>query len=98
MGQVLAFNNVRKARGERLSLARTTCLDIEEQCSEEIRAKLSLLVAELSAVVANLEKNLQALNADIGSLPTSQSKLDLEDLRNEIVVEIYTARRILAEV
>jgi hypothetical protein len=66
--------------------------------TEEIRAKFSLWVAELSAVVADLERNLGALNAEIAFLPASHSKLDLEDLRAEILVEIYTARRFLNDI
>jgi hypothetical protein len=50
MGKVLSFNNVRKAReGTR------TCPDMAGQCSEELRAKLNPWVAELTAVIANLE-------------------------------------------
>jgi hypothetical protein len=93
MGKVLSFNHVRKARG-----GTRTCPEMAGQYSEEVRANLNLWVAELTAVIANLEKMLEALNAEIVFLPTSQSKLDLEDLRAEIVVQIYTSRRFLAKV
>jgi hypothetical protein len=93
MGKVLSFDNVRKAlRGTR------TCPEMAGQYSEEIRANLNLWVAELTAVIANLEKMLGALNAEIVFLPASQSKLDLEDLRAQIVLQIYSSRRFLAEV
>jgi hypothetical protein len=93
MGKILSFNKVRKAReGTR------TCPEMAGQYSEEIRANLNLWVAELTAVIANLEKMLGALNAEMVFLPASQSKLDLEDLRAKIVVQICTSRRFLAEV
>jgi hypothetical protein len=93
MGQILAFNNRRKTRG-----GTRTCPDPAEQISDEIRAKLNLWVAELTAVTAKLEKMLGALNAEIAFLPASQGKLDLEDLRAEIVVQIDRSRQFLAEV
>jgi hypothetical protein len=92
MGQVLAFNNSRKARG-----GTRTCPDIAGR-SSEIRAKFNHWVAELSSVIADLEKMLEALNAEIAFLPASQSKLDLEDLRAEILVQIYRSRRFLADI
>jgi len=98
MGQVLAFNNVRKVRGETLSPGGAACFDMEEKCSEEIRAKLSGWVAELSAAIAPLEMTLGALNARIALLPVSQSKIDLESHRSKIVIEIYKARRLLADI
>jgi hypothetical protein len=93
MGKVLSFNNVRKARG-----GARTYPEMAGQCSEEIPANLNLWVAELTTVIANLEKMLEALSAQMAFLPASQSKLDLEDLRVEILVQIYTSRRFLAEV
>ena len=75
-----------------------TCLNLEEQCSDEIRAKFDLWVVELTAVIAHLENLLGTLNARIEILPGSQGKLDLENLRAEIVIEIDTARRYLAEI
>jgi hypothetical protein len=93
MGKVLSFNNVRKARG-----GTRTGPDMAGQCPEEIRAKLNPWVAELTAVIANLEKMLGALNAEIAFLPASQGKVGLEDLRAEILVQIYASRRFLAEV
>ena len=98
MGQVLAFNSSRKTRGGALSSARTTCPDLEEQYAEEIRGKLDLWTAELSRVVASLEAFLKNLQAKIDALPDSQAKVDLTCLRTEIVLEIYIARRILADV
>jgi hypothetical protein len=93
MGKVLPFNNVRKARG-----GTRTCPDMAGQSCEEIRANLNLWVAELTAAIANLEKMLGALNAEIVLLPASQSKPDLEDLRAEIVLQICASRRFLTEV
>jgi exonuclease VII small subunit len=95
MGKVLPFNDVRKARGPVSSTG--TCSDRAGQCSEEIRAKLTLWVAELTAVITHLERVLGAFNARIDFLPAGQSKLDLENQRVEIVIEIGKARRLLAE-
>jgi hypothetical protein len=97
MGQVLSFNKSSKARGETLSSATTACLDIEEQ-RFEICAKYNVWIAELSSVVADLEKMLDALNDELVSIPESISKTDLEDLRAKILVEIYRAQRFLADV
>jgi hypothetical protein len=93
MGKVLSFNNVRKARA-----APSMYPGMAGQCSEEVRARLNRWVAELSLVIADLEKMLEALNAEIVFLPASQSKVDLEDLRAEIVLQISKSRRFLAEV
>jgi hypothetical protein len=96
MGEVLSFNSVRNARGQTLSSTRT-CRDMADECAEEIRVKLSVWVAELSAAISHLEKMSGVLNAKIDLLPVSESKVDLENQQAKIVIGIYRARRFLAE-
>jgi hypothetical protein len=85
MCQIIAFRKRRES-------------GVEEQCSDEDRARLSLCTATLSTTIASLEKIFEALSADIALLPANQKNLYLEAIRTKILMEIYTARRLLADI